>query len=152
MIPRPTTDVLIRDCCRDSAEEILPVLPDDTLKVRLIMTMTVLSNAAVRAANEIAWMRDETQAMLGFARDVATAQPDEAVTAALAAAEAGPRDSLRLIDVVDVYESADRAFDAAQQAAQQAGSREFIDRAAVLLRARIETEKQVMADYAVVGR
>ena len=152
MIPRPTTDVLIRDCCRELTDEILPVLPDDTLKVRLIMTMTVLSNAAVRAANEIAWMRDETQAMLDFARDVARARPDDAVTAALAAAEAGPRDSLRLKDVVDVYESADRAFDAAQQAAQQAGAQEFIDRAGVLLRARIETEKQVMADYAVVGR
>ena len=152
MIPRPTTDVLIRDCCRELTDEILPVLPDDTLKVRLIMTMTVLSNAAVRAANEIAWMRDETQAMLDFARDVAQARPDDTVTAALAAAAAGPRDSLRLKDVVDVYESADRAFDAAQQAAQQAGAQEFIDRAGVLLRARIETEKQVMADYAVVGR
>jgi hypothetical protein len=152
MITQPTTDALVLDCCRELTEEILPALSDDTVKLRLIMTVTVLENAAVRAANEIAWMRDETETLLGFARDVATARPDDDISAALAAVESAPRASLLLSDVVDVYEKAGRAFDAALQAAQRAEAHELIERAATLLRARVATEKKVMAGYAVVGR
>ena len=54
--------------------------------------------------------------------------------------------------MVDVYEKAGRAFDRALQAAQRADAADLIDRAARLLRARVATEKEVMADYAVVGR
>ena len=43
------------------------------MKLRLIMTVTVLGNAAVRAANEIAWMRERDRGLLAFARDVAAA-------------------------------------------------------------------------------
>ena len=78
MLPRPTTDVLIRDCCRELTEEILPALTDDTLKLRLIMTATVLGNTAVRAANEIAWLRAENAAQAAFAADVAAAHDDSA--------------------------------------------------------------------------
>src|SRR3954452_23678015 len=78
MITRPTTDVLVLDCCRELSEEILPAIEDETLKLRLIMTVTVLGNAAVRAANEIAWMRAETEDLVGFARRVAAQHPDEA--------------------------------------------------------------------------
>lgn len=152
MITQPTTDVLIEDLCRELSEEILPALEDETLKLRLIMTVTVLGNAAVRAANEIAWMRAETETLLGFAHDVAAAQPDDAVTAALGAVDAAPRDSLHLHDVVDVYEKAGRAFDAALQIAQRTAASELIERGAALLRARVDTEKKVMAGYVVVGR
>jgi hypothetical protein len=149
MIPRPTTDTLVLDCCRELSEEILPALEDETLKLRLIMTVTVLENAAVRAANEIAWMRSETERLLSFATDLAG---DPAVAHALADVDAGPRDSLQLKDVVDVYERASRAFDVALQVAQRDGRADHIERAVQLLRDRIETEKSVMAGYAVVGR
>jgi hypothetical protein len=155
MITQPTTDALVLDCCRELSEEILPAIQDDTVKLRLIMTVTVLGNAAVRAANEIAWMRQETEGLLDFVNDVAAAHPDDAdngIPAALDAVESTPRESLLLRDVVDVYEAAGRAFDAALRVAQRAEAAEFIDRAAALLRARVDTEKQVMADYAIVGR
>jgi hypothetical protein len=152
MITRPTTDTLVLDCCRELTEEILPALQDETLKLRLIMTVTVLGNAAVRAANEIAWMREETDVLLDFARDAAAGLDEPAVTSAIAAVETGRRDSVRLHDVVDVYEKAGRAFDTALQAAQRADAAELIERAAALLRARVATEKEVMAGYAVVGR
>lgn len=152
MITQPTTDVLVQDCCRELTEEILPALQDDTIKLRLIMTVTVLENAAVRAANEIAWMREETETLLAFARDVAAEHDDAAITQAIATAESAPRGSVRLHDVVAVYESAGRAFDAALRAAQRAEAADLIDRAAAILRARVATEKEVMAGYAVVGR
>ncbi len=152
MITRPTTDVLIEDCCRELMEGILPALSDETLKLRLVMTETVLRNAAVRAAHEIAWMRAETAALMAYAGRVAARHGSETLRAAVADAAAGPADSLHLADVADVYERAGQAFAAALAAAQEAGDAELVAQARELLRDRIATEKQVMATYAVVGR
>src|SRR5260370_12596332 len=93
MITRPTTEALIMDCCRELTEEILPALTDETLKLRLVMTETVLRNAAVRAAHEIAWMREETAALMAYARRVAARHGSAPLRAALADAAAGPRPS-----------------------------------------------------------
>ena len=152
MITRPTTDALIEDCCRELMEGILPGLTDETLKLRLVMTETVLRNAAVRAAHEIAWMREETTALLGYAGRVAARHGSESLRAALAQAEAGSADSLHLADVADRYERAGQAFTAALAAAQEAGDADLVAEARELLRDRIATEKEVMATYQVVGR
>jgi hypothetical protein len=152
MITRPTTDTLIGDCCRELTEAILPALTDETLRLRLVMTETVLRNAAVRAAHEIAWMLAETSALMAYAAEVAVRHASEPLRAAMAAVEASPRDSLHLADVVDRYERAGRAFEKALEAAQEAGAADLIAHARELLRDRITIEKQVMAAYAVVGR
>ena len=152
MITRPTTDVLIEDCCRELMEGILPGLTDETLKLRLVMTETVLRNAAVRAAHEIAWMRAETAALIGYAGRVAELHGGQALRAALADLAAGPADSLHLADVAGGYERAGQAFAAALAAAQEAGDADLVAQARELLRDRIATEKEVMATYAVVGR
>jgi hypothetical protein len=152
MITRPTTDVLIEDCCRELMEAILPALTDETLKLRLVMAETVLRNAAVRAAHEVAWMRAETAALLAYAEQVAARQDSEPVRAALAAAEADLPDSLHLADVADRYERAGQAFATALAAAQEAGAADLVAQARELLRGRIATEKLVMATYAVAGR
>jgi hypothetical protein len=148
MITRPTTDGLIEDCCRELMEGILPGLTDETLKLRLVMTETVLRNAAVRAAHEIAWMREETAALLAYAGRVAELYG----SGALDAGAAGPADSLHLADVADCYERAGQAFAAALAVAQEAGDTELVVAGRELLRDRIATEKQVMATYVVVGR
>jgi hypothetical protein len=152
MITRPTTDVLIEDCCRELIEAILPGLTDETLRLRLVMTETVMRNAAVRAAHEIAWMREEMAALTAYAAQVAARHGSEPLRAALAAAQAGPADSLHLADVAERYERAGQAFAAALAAAQEAGDAELVAEARELLRERIATEKKVMATYAVVGR
>ena len=152
MITKPTTDTLIEDCCRELMEGILPGLTDETLKLRLVMTETVLRNAAVRTAHEIAWMREETAVLLAYARRVVARHGSAALRAALADAGAGPADSLHLVDVADCYERAGQAFAAALAAAQEAGATDLVARAREVLRDRIATEKAVMASYAVVGR
>ncbi len=152
MIVRPTTDQLVLDCCRELTDEILPALADETLKLRVIMAVTVLGNAAVRAAHEIAWMREETETALDFAREAAAAHPNERIAGAIADFRTGPLDSLHLDDVVDVYERAGRALAIAVQVVHDESAEDLLARAAVLLRARVETEKVVMADYVVVGR
>jgi hypothetical protein len=152
MITRPTTDALIEDCCRELMEGILPGLTDETLKLRLVMTETVLRNVAVRAAHEIAWMREETAVLLAYARRVAARHGSAPLRAVLADAAAGPADSLHLADVADRYERAGQAFAAALAAAQEAGAADLVAQAREVLRDRIATEKEVMATYAVVGR
>jgi hypothetical protein len=152
VITAPTTDVLIEDCCRELMEGILPGLTDETLKLRLVMAETVLRNAAVRAAHEIAWMREETAALTAYAGRVAARHGSEPLRAALADAGAAPADSLHLADVADCYERAGRAFAAGLAAAQEAEDADMVAEARELLRDRIATEKQVMATYAVVGR
>lgn len=152
MITKPTTNTLIEDCCRELMEGILPGLTDETLKLRLVMTETVLRNAAVRTAHEIAWMREETAVLLAYARRVAARHGSTALRAALADAGAGPADSLHLADVADCYERAGQAFAAALAAAQEAGAADLVARAREVLRDRVATEKAVMATYAVVGR
>jgi hypothetical protein len=152
VITRPTTDALIGDCCRELMDEILPGLTDETLRLRLVMTETVLRNAAVRAAHEIAWMRAETSALVAYAATVAARYPREPLRAAMAAVEVSPAASLHLADVADRYEKAGQAFEQALAAAQEAGAADLIAQARELLRDRVEIEKQVMATYTVVGR
>lgn len=152
MISRPTTVDLIEDCCRELTEHVLPELTDETLQVRLVMTETVLRNAAVRAAHEIAWMREETAALRAFADDVAAVHPSDALAAARVALSEAPFDSLHLDDVGTVYELAGQAFEAATSAARDAADEHLLERAARLLRQRVDAEKQIMANYSVAGR
>jgi hypothetical protein len=152
MITRPTTDALILDCCLELTDAILPALTDETLRLRLVMTETVLRNAAVRAAHEIAWMQGETSALMAYAAAVEARHGSAPLRAALAAVEASAPGGLHLADVADRYERAGQAFEKALAAAQEAGAADLIARARELLRDRITTEKQVMASYAVVGR
>ena len=121
MITRPTTDELIGDCCRELTDAILPALTDETLRLRLVMTETVLRNAAVRAAHEIAWMLDETSGTAGIRR--ARWRPGTRASAARrdGCRRGGPADSLHLADVVERYERAGQAF--ADGAGGSAGSR-----------------------------
>ena len=82
--------MLIGDCCRELTDAILPALTDETLRLRLVMTETVLRNAAVRAAHEIAWMLAETSALVAYAADGGGPARKRAAGAAMAAVEAGP--------------------------------------------------------------
>lgn len=152
MISRPTTDQLIADVCQDLVDAVLPALADETLQVRVAMAETVLRNAAVRAAHEIAWMTDETATLIEYAKAVNARIPNVELTAALAAFDDAPQPSLHLADVVETYERASQAFAAALAGAQREGTAELVDAARELLHDRVSTEKAVMATYAVVGR
>ncbi len=90
MITRPTTDQLIEDVCRELLEDVLPALADEPLQVRVVMAETVLRNAAVRAAHEIAWMSEESAALTAFAHIVESRVPDDGLRASLADVEAAP--------------------------------------------------------------
>ena len=153
MIPRPTTDELIADCCRELTEHVLPALTDETLQVRLVMTETVLRNAAVRAAHEIAWLREETDSPARLrALGRRAPCPSDDVSAALVAVDAGPRASLHLADVVVGLRPRRAGVRRRARGRAARGADDLVAAARDLLRARIDREKQVMATYAVVGR
>jgi hypothetical protein len=101
MLSRPTTEQILLDCCRELMTNVLPSLTDATAQVSVIMVETVLRNTAVRAAHEVAWMREETADIEAYAEAVAEEAPGTAaLQAALAGLAAAPRDSLHLDDVV----------------------------------------------------
>ena len=153
MISRPTTEQIILDCRRELLEVIGPEVHSDSARVSVQMLENVLRNAATRAAHEIAWLRDETLAIEGYARDVLAAFASAVgVAEALAALDAGPRASLHLDDMVRVYSLAGEALSCALEAALAEGHLELSERAAALLEARSATEVQIMGEWGFVGR
>ena len=153
MLSRPTTEQILLDCCRELMTVVLPALTDETAQVSVIMVETVLRNTAVRAAHEVAWMREETAEIESYAQAVAGQAPGaESLGAALKALADAPRDSLHLDDVVETYCRAGNVLSAALETAV-AGRPDRPRRArrgTPVARAGHETE--VMAGWSPTGR
>jgi hypothetical protein len=153
MLSRPTTEQILLDCCRELMTNVLPSLTDATAQVSVIMVETVLRNAAVRAAHEVAWMREETADIEAYARAVADQAPGTApLETAIAALAAAPRDSLHLDDVVETYCRAGNALSAALETAVAGGLAVLIQRGEEILDVRSHHETEVMAGWSPTGR
>lgn len=152
MISRPTTEQVLLDCCRVLEDDVLPSVADDTMQVRLVMLGKVLRNAAVRAAHEVAWMREETGAMEAYARTVAATTGADELQAALEALTTAPHDSLHLADVVEVYGRASDALSAALEAALAAGRQDLVLEGTSLLSTRLAHENDVVGGWDAAGR
>ena len=153
MLSRPTTEQILLDCCRELMTNVLPSLTDATAQVSVIMVETVLRNTAVRAAHEVAWMREETAEIEDYARAVAEQAPGAApLDAALAALASAPRDSLHLDDVVETYCLAGNALSAALETAVAGGLTGLIRRGEEILDVRSGHETDVMAGWSPTGR
>ena len=152
MLSRPTTEQILLDCCHELMTTVLPSLTDATAQVSVIMVETVLRNTAVRAAQEVAWMRDETADIEAYARAVAAHAPETTLETALAALAAAPRDSLHLDDVVETYCRAGHALSAALETAVASGLAPLIQRGEEILDVRSGHETDVMAGWSPTGR
>jgi hypothetical protein len=152
MLSRPTTEQILLDCCRELMTNVLPSLTDATAQVSVIMVETVLRNTAVRAAHEVAWMRDETADIEAYANEVAAQAPGTTLETALAALAAAPRDSLHLDDVVETYCRAGNALSAALETAVASGLAPLIQRGEEILDVRSGHETEVMAGWSPTGR
>ena len=152
MLSRPTTEQILLDCCRELMTNVLPSLTDATAQVSVIMVETVLRNTAVRAAHEVAWMRDETADIEAYAREVAAQAPGTTLETALAALAAAPRDSLHLDDVVETYCQAGNVLSAALETAVASGLAPLIQRGEKILDVRTGHETDVMAGWSPTGR
>ena len=153
MLSRPTTEQILLDCCRELMTIVLPALTDETAQVSVIMVETVLRNTAVRAAHEVAWMREETAEIEGYAQAVAgQASSPESVSAALKALADAPRDSLHLDDVVETYCRAGNVLSAALEIAVAGRLTDLVRRGEEILDVRTGHETEVMAGWSPTGR
>jgi hypothetical protein len=137
---------------------VLPALTDETAQVSVIMVETVLRNAAVRAAHEVAWMREETAEIESYARAVAGQAPSAdspgagSLRGALKALADAPRDSLHLDDVVETYCRAGNALSAALETAVAGSLTGLVRRGEEILGTRDGHETEVMAGWSPTGR
>jgi hypothetical protein len=151
VIGRPTTEQVLLDCCR-VLDDVLPAVSDETMQVRLVMLGKVLRNSAVRAAHEVAWMREETAQIETYARAVAGSAGSDGLRAALESLAAGPHASLHLDDVVDVYVHASDVLSVALEAALSAGRDDLVRQGESLLSARLAHENDVVGGWDSAGR
>jgi hypothetical protein len=134
-------------------QAVLPALTDETAQVSVIMVETVLRNTAVRAAHEVAWMRQETAEIESYAQAVVEQAPSaEPLHAALKALADAPRDSLHLDDVVETYCRAGNALSAALEIAVAGGLTGLVRRGEEILDTRAGHETEVMAGWTPTGR
>ena len=104
MLSKPTTQQIILDCRRELLETVDPAVSDPAVKVAIQMLENVLRNCAERAAHEIAWMREESDLMMAFARDVRDALGSStSLDTAISAYESGDNHTLDLDAVSDSY-------------------------------------------------
>lgn len=153
MLTRPTTDQIILDLRRELLDTIDPAVEAAPVKIVIQMMENVLRNCAERAAHEIAWMREESTAMVDYARRVIdTISSTPTIDATLAAHDAGPRESLHLDDVSAVYSLAGHCFSAALEHAVATGHLELHLAARAILDLRLEHENRIKGEWAFVGR
>ena len=149
MLTRPTTAQILHDIAREVRDNLIPAIDDPALTVNLEMMEQLLTAAAVRAAHEIAWMNEEGDAIVAFARDVAASTSDAATIAALDAYDQGRTDSLHLDDQVEMYSLAGEAFGRALEAAIEPDQRA---QGAALIRARRDNETAIRPGFYFPGR
>jgi hypothetical protein len=153
MLSRPTTEQLILDCRNELLNTIDPAVAAEPVKIAIQMMENVLRNCATRAAHEIAWMREESDLMVTFARKVlGTPCSTTAITAALAAYDAGRSESLHLDDVAATYDLAGQCLSAAIDAVMAAGADDLHLEARSILAVRLEHENAIMGEWSFVGR
>jgi hypothetical protein len=153
MLSRPSTEQIILDCRAELLSTINGALTDAPARIAVQMMENVLRNCATRAAHEIAWMREETDAMIAFAERVAasTATSPE-LDGALARYRADRSDSLHLDDVSTTYGLAGECLSTGLEAAMAAGDDELQRAGRDILELRLAHEQQIMGEWVMVGR
>lgn len=153
MLSKPTTPQVLLDCRRELLETIDPAVSDPNVKIAIQMLENVLRNCAERSAHEIAWMREESDLMVAFARDVkSTVGSTPEIDAALAAYETGDNTTLHLEAVSDSYSRAGECLSVAMEKVFAAGHTELHLRGRDILALRLAHEDAIKGEWAFVGR
>jgi hypothetical protein len=153
MISKPTTPQLIDAACVELETKVAPAITDAATKVVVDMTLAVLRGAAVRSANELAWMRAEAAAIEILARKLTSELPDAtALAAALLDYAEAKNDSLYLADVLADYERASEVLSCAAEAVYADGDSGRIAAVRGLFDDRMANEKAVIGVFMAAGR
>jgi hypothetical protein len=153
MLSKPTTPQVLLDCRRELLETIDPAVSDPNVKIAIQMLENVLRNCAERAAHEIAWMRQESALMVGYARDVRAALGTTAeLDRALSDYDTGDNDALELDAVSDSYSRAGECLSVAIERVFAAGDTVLHLRGREILALRLSHEDAIKGEWAFVGR
>jgi len=153
VISKPTTPQLIEAVCAELETKVAPAITESTAQVALAMATAVLRGAAVRSANELAWMREEADAIEQVADDLVGSLPgSEALAEALEDYRAQRSDSLYLEDALDDYARASEVLSRAVEAAFADGNPERKAEVEALMTQRMANENGVIGVFEAAGR
>lgn len=153
MLSRPTTEQILLDLRNELLTTVDAAVESPPVKIAIQMMENVLRNCAERAAHEIAWMHEEGDAMVAFAREVAQTLPgNSSIDAALTTYESGRSDSLHLDDVSATYSLAGHCFSAALEHAVAQNHTALHLKARAILDLRLDHENRIKGEWAFVGR
>ena len=160
MLTRPTTEQILLDCRAELLATIEPAVADGPAKVAVQMLENVLRNCAARAAHEIAWMHEEGEAMLAYARRVAERTAGHAGVDRCARRRRRRRpDGRHLDEACAAYDAAGRSLEEAIEAVLAGAGGEHGELAdelhrdgRALLEQRLAHENEIMGEWAFVGR
>ncbi|WP_310962496.1 hypothetical protein [Nocardioides terrisoli] len=150
MIPRPTTEKLILECCHNLEQLVAPEVGASAAQQALAVIATTLRTAAVRSAHEVAWMLEETDLMAAYARAGLDALSGTPEVADIVAPE--PAASYHLDDVVSAYEAGSIVLARLLELAADAGEDELRAQGRAILARRIDRENEINGAYVLVGR
>jgi hypothetical protein len=153
VISRPTTKQLIDAVCKELADKVGPKITDPVAKVQLDMAISVLQTTAVRSANEIAWMREERDAIEDAARRLLAALPDATELAdAFQVYLDGKSESLYLDEAQADYARASEVLSCAIEAAYESGDANHIATVDRLMDQRHANQQAVTGQFMAAGR
>jgi len=153
MIAKPSTPHLIDAACAELTKKVAPVITDPTVKIALEMAIAVLQGASRRSANELAWMREESDAIEVVALRLVTELPAATeLVDALADYTGGRSDSLYLADAQASYERASQLLSAATEVVFTDGDPGRIAAVMALYDQRIANENAVTGVFVAAGR
>jgi hypothetical protein len=151
VITRPDPEQVLTAVRCELRNKIAPRIDDPALSVTLQMIDNILQNVATRAMHEIAWMREECDAIEAAVAAVLETLPDAPTAAALEAYRTGRTASLHH-DVRADYDRATEALSCALEATIAHGDRRLTAPLVALLHQRNTHELQIMGDWGFVGR
>ena len=153
MISKPTTSQLIDAVRAELASKVAPELTDGTTKVVLDMALAVLQGASVRSANEVAWMREEADAIEQLAAQLVGELPQATGLAeALRAYTEAKTGSLYLADLQADYGRASEVLSCAAEAVYADGDAGRKAAVQALFDERMAHENAVIGAFEAVGR
>jgi hypothetical protein len=150
---KPTTQQLIDAVCVELASKIAPAISDPTAKVQLDMALAILRTTAVRSGNELAWMKEESDAIEAAANQLLAQLPEAAsLQAALTAYTSGRTGGLGLDDAVADYQLATEVLSCAIEAAYESDDEGHIATVGALVDQRHGHQQTVTGQFMALGR
>jgi len=153
MISKPSTPQLLQTIKTELKEKISPALTDPTHVVAVQMMSELLDALSIRAESELAWMREECNAIEVAAASYVAAHPGAAeVAAALAQCRDEASGSLRLSDTQADYDRASELLSRLTEAVFSSGDPTDVRTVEVLVEQRLGTELTIVGTFVAAGR